>query len=209
MVEPAGKFRLLNCIINLGSLTTFRGKHMRDAINESNKEREDRWRRRGSNHVLWFLLGTAFHELSLLFDYILFYKIKWRKKLNFINHRCRSILHFSREKSLFLRVSRKISSPEMEHMMKEGRSLAETPTYSVASVVTVLVFVCFLVERAIYRFGKVRFLFCVCLLCVCWNAQLKKWVWECIMIFVFLRLPFGLLLHHDSWAENVFSDNGC
>lgn len=39
-------------------------------------------------------------------------------------------------------------------MMKEGRSLAETPTYSVASVVTVLVFVCFLVERAIYRFGK-------------------------------------------------------
>lgn len=52
-------------------------------------------------------------------------------------------------------------------MMKEGRSLAETPTYSVASVVTVLVFVCFLVERAIYRFGKVRFLFCVCLLCVC------------------------------------------
>ncbi|KAF3574559.1 hypothetical protein F2Q69_00063553 [Brassica cretica] len=43
----------------------------------------------------------------------------------------------------------------MEHMMKEGRSLAETPTYSVASVVTVLVFVCFLVERAIYRFGKV------------------------------------------------------
>ncbi|XP_010492228.1 PREDICTED: MLO-like protein 4 [Camelina sativa] len=42
----------------------------------------------------------------------------------------------------------------MEHMMKEGRSLAETPTYSVASVVTVLIFVCFLVERAIYRFGK-------------------------------------------------------
>ncbi|VVA90908.1 unnamed protein product [Arabis nemorensis] len=41
-----------------------------------------------------------------------------------------------------------------EHLMKEGRSLAETPTYSVASVVTVLVFVCFLVERAIYRFGK-------------------------------------------------------
>lgn len=39
-------------------------------------------------------------------------------------------------------------------MMKQGRSLAETPTYSVASVVTVLVFVCFLVERAIYRFGK-------------------------------------------------------
>ena len=44
-------------------------------------------------------------------------------------------------------------------MMKEGRSLAETPTYSVASVVTVLVFVCFLVERAIYRFGKVCFCF--------------------------------------------------
>lgn len=44
-------------------------------------------------------------------------------------------------------------------MMKQGRSLAETPTYSVASVVTVLVFVCFLVERAIYRFGKVSSFF--------------------------------------------------
>lgn len=43
--------------------------------------------------------------------------------------------------------------------MKEGRSLAETPTYSVASVVTVLVFVCFLVERAIYRFGIVSSFF--------------------------------------------------
>ncbi|KAK8562933.1 hypothetical protein V6N12_010997 [Hibiscus sabdariffa] len=41
----------------------------------------------------------------------------------------------------------------MEKMMG-GRSLAETPTYTVASVITVLVFVCFLVERSIYRFGK-------------------------------------------------------
>ena len=40
--------------------------------------------------------------------------------------------------------------------MEEGRSLAETPTWAVASVVTVMVFVCFLVERSIYRFGKVR-----------------------------------------------------
>ncbi|XVF45227.1 hypothetical protein PTKIN_Ptkin02bG0188300 [Pterospermum kingtungense] len=36
----------------------------------------------------------------------------------------------------------------------QGRSLAETPTYTVASVITVLVFVCLLVERSIYRFGK-------------------------------------------------------
>ncbi|CAN0880752.1 MLO-like protein 4 [Linum grandiflorum] len=44
---------------------------------------------------------------------------------------------------------------EMEEVLiRQGRSLAETPTYSVASVVTVLVFVCFIVERAIYRFGK-------------------------------------------------------
>ncbi|KAH1099016.1 hypothetical protein J1N35_015937 [Gossypium stocksii] len=42
----------------------------------------------------------------------------------------------------------------MEKMMMEGRSLAETPTYTVATVITVLVFVCFLVERSIYRFGK-------------------------------------------------------
>lgn len=44
----------------------------------------------------------------------------------------------------------------MEHAVEQGRSLAETPTYSVASVVTVMVFVCFLVERSIYRFGKVN-----------------------------------------------------
>ncbi|OMP01602.1 Mlo-related protein [Corchorus olitorius] len=42
----------------------------------------------------------------------------------------------------------------MEKLIKEGRSLAETPTYTVASVITVLVFVCLLVERSIYRFGR-------------------------------------------------------
>ncbi|XP_027353623.1 MLO-like protein 4 [Abrus precatorius] len=42
----------------------------------------------------------------------------------------------------------------MAEVLQRGRSLAETPTYSVASVVTVMVFVCFLVERSIYRFGK-------------------------------------------------------
>ncbi|KAL9448383.1 hypothetical protein AB3S75_015794 [Citrus x aurantiifolia] len=41
-----------------------------------------------------------------------------------------------------------------EVLIRQGRSLAETPTYSVASVITVLIFVCFLVQRAIYRFGK-------------------------------------------------------
>lgn len=44
---------------------------------------------------------------------------------------------------------------EMEGVIQQERSLAETPTYSVASVVTVMVFVCLLVERSIYRFGKV------------------------------------------------------
>ncbi|KAL5562848.1 hypothetical protein UlMin_032595 [Ulmus minor] len=39
-------------------------------------------------------------------------------------------------------------------VVQQQRSLAETPTYSVASVVTVMVFVCFLVERSIHRFGK-------------------------------------------------------
>ncbi|XP_057976178.1 MLO-like protein 4 [Malania oleifera] len=42
----------------------------------------------------------------------------------------------------------------MEGVIMEGRSLAETPTWSVASVTTVMVFVGFLVERSIYRFGK-------------------------------------------------------
>ncbi|CAN1169599.1 MLO-like protein 4, partial [Linum perenne] len=41
-----------------------------------------------------------------------------------------------------------------EVLIRQGRSLAETPTYYVATVVTVLVFVCFVGERAIYRFGK-------------------------------------------------------
>ncbi|KAK1300071.1 MLO-like protein 4 [Acorus calamus] len=38
--------------------------------------------------------------------------------------------------------------------MGEGRSLAETPTWSVATVTTFMVFVCFVVERSIYRCGK-------------------------------------------------------
>ncbi|KAK8965991.1 MLO-like protein 4 [Platanthera guangdongensis] len=38
--------------------------------------------------------------------------------------------------------------------MAEGRSLAETPTWSVATVTTVMVFVCLLVERSICRLGK-------------------------------------------------------
>ncbi|XP_039133524.1 LOW QUALITY PROTEIN: MLO-like protein 4 [Dioscorea cayenensis subsp. rotundata] len=38
--------------------------------------------------------------------------------------------------------------------MGEGRSLAETPTWSVATVTTVMVAVCFLVERSISRFAK-------------------------------------------------------
>ncbi|XP_059434524.1 MLO-like protein 4 [Corylus avellana] len=41
-----------------------------------------------------------------------------------------------------------------EVIIQQGRSLAETPTYLVASLVTVMVFVCLLVERSIYRFGK-------------------------------------------------------
>lgn len=44
----------------------------------------------------------------------------------------------------------------MEGVIIEGRSLAETPTWSVASVTTVMVFVGLLAERSIYRFGKVR-----------------------------------------------------
>ncbi|XP_075647225.1 MLO-like protein 4 isoform X2 [Castanea sativa] len=42
----------------------------------------------------------------------------------------------------------------MAEVFRQGRSLAETPTYLVATVVTVMVFVCLLVERSIYRFGK-------------------------------------------------------
>ncbi|KAM7251466.1 hypothetical protein ACFE04_023349 [Oxalis oulophora] len=42
----------------------------------------------------------------------------------------------------------------MVDVVEQGRSLAETPTYSVASVVTVLVFVCLFMQRALYKFGK-------------------------------------------------------
>lgn len=38
-------------------------------------------------------------------------------------------------------------------MAGEGRSLAETPTWSVATVTTVLVAICFMVERSIHRIG--------------------------------------------------------
>ncbi|XP_057778651.1 MLO-like protein 4 [Salvia miltiorrhiza] len=39
-------------------------------------------------------------------------------------------------------------------MIREGRSLEVTPTWSVATVTTVMVFVCLFAERSIYRFGK-------------------------------------------------------
>ncbi|XP_043708197.1 MLO-like protein 4 [Telopea speciosissima] len=42
----------------------------------------------------------------------------------------------------------------MESSLAGGRSLAETPTWSVATVTTVMVMGCLLVERSIYRFGK-------------------------------------------------------
>ncbi|KAL2460518.1 MLO-like protein 4 [Abeliophyllum distichum] len=42
----------------------------------------------------------------------------------------------------------------MVEIIREGRSLEETPTWSVATVTTVMVFVCLSVERSIYRFGK-------------------------------------------------------
>lgn len=44
----------------------------------------------------------------------------------------------------------------IEGNMEDGRSLEETPTWSVATVITVMVFVCLFVERSIYRFGRVR-----------------------------------------------------
>jgi len=37
---------------------------------------------------------------------------------------------------------------------EEGRSLAETPTWSVATVTTLMVAACFLVERSLSRFAK-------------------------------------------------------
>ncbi|KAF3676092.1 MLO-like protein 4 [Capsicum annuum] len=42
----------------------------------------------------------------------------------------------------------------MEGVFREGRSLEETPTWSVATVTTVMVFVCLFVERSIYRCGR-------------------------------------------------------
>ncbi|XP_042054157.1 MLO-like protein 4 [Salvia splendens] len=42
----------------------------------------------------------------------------------------------------------------VEGMIREGRSLEVTPTWSVATVTTVMVFVCLFAERSIYRFGK-------------------------------------------------------
>ncbi|KAL0412748.1 UNVERIFIED_CONTAM: MLO-like protein 4 [Sesamum radiatum] len=41
-----------------------------------------------------------------------------------------------------------------EVMIREGRSLEVTPTWSVATVTTVMVFVCLFAERSIYKFGK-------------------------------------------------------
>ncbi|KAG9130252.1 hypothetical protein Leryth_004244 [Lithospermum erythrorhizon] len=42
----------------------------------------------------------------------------------------------------------------MEGVIRKGRSLEETPTWSVATVTSVMVFVCLFMERSIYKFGK-------------------------------------------------------
>ncbi|XP_074327539.1 MLO-like protein 4 [Apium graveolens] len=39
-------------------------------------------------------------------------------------------------------------------LLREGRSLKETPTWSVAAVTTVMVFLCFFAQSSIYKFGK-------------------------------------------------------
>ncbi|KAI3702112.1 hypothetical protein L6452_27810 [Arctium lappa] len=41
-----------------------------------------------------------------------------------------------------------------ENLIREGRSLAETPTWAVATTITFMVFACLLVQRSIYRFGR-------------------------------------------------------
>ncbi|KAI3805143.1 hypothetical protein L1987_27242 [Smallanthus sonchifolius] len=42
----------------------------------------------------------------------------------------------------------------VEDLIREGRSLAETPTWAVATTITFMVFACLLVQRSIYRFGR-------------------------------------------------------
>ncbi|PWA23401.1 seven transmembrane MLO family protein [Artemisia annua] len=42
----------------------------------------------------------------------------------------------------------------VEILIREGRSLAETPTWAVATTITFMVFACLLVQRSIYRFGR-------------------------------------------------------
>ncbi|CAH1445215.1 unnamed protein product [Lactuca virosa] len=41
-----------------------------------------------------------------------------------------------------------------EELIRHGRSLAETPTWAVATTITFMVFACLLVQRSIYRFGR-------------------------------------------------------
>lgn len=55
------------------------------------------------------------------------------------------------------------SAKMVEIIEREGRSLEVTPTWSVATLTTFMVFICLIVERSIFRFGKVsRFAFLVC-----------------------------------------------
>nr|XP_043629505.1 MLO-like protein 4 [Erigeron canadensis] len=42
----------------------------------------------------------------------------------------------------------------VEGLVRHGRSLAETPTWAVATTITFMVFACLLVQRSIYRFGR-------------------------------------------------------
>lgn len=71
-------------------------------------------------------------------------------------------LYLQEKVPIFLCASKKVCKApllllgemEVNGALAEGRSLEDTPTWSVATVTTVMVFVCFFVERSIYRFGK-------------------------------------------------------
>ncbi|KAJ0035057.1 hypothetical protein Pint_26521 [Pistacia integerrima] len=61
-----------------------------------------------------------------------------------------------------------------EVIIRQGRSLAETPTYSVASVITVLVFVCYVAQKSIYKFGKLMLLGLISLLLAQWARGISE-----------------------------------
>lgn len=126
---------------------------------------------------------TCFNKSSLIPGSL---TVSFKKIANIFLNKLREkgpFLHSCRKNTLCFCKKREKRTEMVEIVIREGRSLEVTPTWSVATVTTVMVFVCLFVERSIYRFGKVS------------QTDLSPLSWFTMLFFLFLlSLKFDFFL---------------